>query len=86
MKSLRYLSGDEIRPGDRILYHRDPGVVEFVVTGLSGDQENDWFFEEYGGGVMIRTEGMGNVFIDADNLAEHEDFEFVSRHDGHAES
>ena len=86
MKSLRYLSGDDIRPGDRILFHREQGVVEFVVTGLSGDPENDWFFEEYpGGGVMIRAEGCGNTFLDAENLAGNEDLEFVSREEGPAE-
>ena len=82
MKSLTYLSGNEIKPGDRILYHREPGVVECVVTGLTGDREKDWFFEEYpGGGVMIRADGMGNVFLDADDLEGDEDLKFVSRED-----
>lgn len=46
-----YQSGEEIKPGDRVLLHGEPGEVEFVVDPLS-DPAN-WYVTEYGGGVMI---------------------------------
>ncbi len=60
-----YQSGEEIRPGDRILYHGHPGEVQFVVREGTGDPHMDWFAEEFpGGGVMIRADSFGNVFIE----------------------
>jgi hypothetical protein len=52
---LKYLSGEEIRKGDRVLFHREPGEIEFVVDKLTGDAAVDWYMHEFGGGVMIRS-------------------------------
>jgi hypothetical protein len=73
--SLSYTSGEEIRKGDRILYHGEPGQVEFVAVAKRGDPATDWYVDEFGGGCMIQASGFGLVFIsEAD-----EDLEFVAR-------
>jgi hypothetical protein len=60
-RKLRYASGEDIRPGDEIVYLGDGlGHVKFVV--VEGDPENDWYLREYGPGVMLVVEGMGNVY------------------------
>ena len=47
----------EIQSGDRILYHGEPGQVEFVAK--RGDPETDWYIQEFGGGCMILTPSFG---------------------------
>jgi hypothetical protein len=75
-----YRTGEEIRPGDRILYAGDPGEVEFVVTATTGDPAMDWYLEEFpGGGFMINTSKFGRVFLD--DPKKNEDLQFVSRPD-----
>jgi hypothetical protein len=44
-----YQSGDEIQRGDRVLFHDEPGEIEFVADELIGDPAMDWYFEELGG-------------------------------------
>lgn len=46
---LRYQIGEEIKKGDRVLFHGEPGRIELVVVEL-GDPTTDWFMQEYGGG------------------------------------
>ncbi len=71
--SLTYTSGEEIRTGDRILYHGEPAQVEFVARG--GDPETNWYVDRFGGGCMILAPSFGRVFVsEAD-----EDLEFVAR-------
>jgi len=77
---LRYSSGEEIRKGDHILFHREPGYVEFVAV-QRGDPKTDWYVEEYGGGIMITDRITGSTFISVDQIADTEDLEFVSRAD-----
>jgi hypothetical protein len=77
---FRYQSGEEIRKGDRVLFHREPGQIEFVVSSL-GNPETDWFMQEYGGGIMIQDGIAGSTFIPSDQIDECEDLEFVSRAD-----
>ncbi|HEV2493542.1 MAG TPA: bifunctional methylenetetrahydrofolate dehydrogenase/methenyltetrahydrofolate cyclohydrolase FolD [Terriglobia bacterium] len=73
-----YPSGEEIKPGDQIKYHGESGEVEFVVSGFQGDPARDWYLKEFpGGGIMIRANGLGNVFLT--QTREDEDLEFVSR-------
>jgi hypothetical protein len=70
---LTYFSGEEIRSGDHILYHGEPGHVEFVAA--HEDPETVWYVEQFGGGCMILAPSFGSVFIsEAD-----EDLEFVAR-------
>jgi hypothetical protein len=79
---LKYLSGEEIRKGDRVLFHREPGQIELVVDKLTCDAAMDWYMQEFGGGVMIREpKHFGRVFIQAESLPTTEDLEFVSRAD-----
>lgn len=49
--TTKYSSGEEIQPGDRIVYLDEPGQVEFVAT--EGDPETGWYVEELGGGCII---------------------------------
>lgn len=75
---LRYQSGEEIKPGDRVRHHRNPAEVELVATDPT-DPEQAWYIQEYGGGVLVLESQLGRTFIDASSLAEYEDLEFVSR-------
>jgi hypothetical protein len=74
---LKYQSGDEIKNGDRVLYHGDSAEIQFVVTDDS-DPETKWYFTEFGGGIMISPV---MVFISASDINDDEDLEFVSRAD-----
>jgi hypothetical protein len=79
---LRYYESDvEIRKGDRVLFHGEPGKIELVASEV-GDPETDWYIQEYGGGVMVlEPKFFGRAFIPADQLHETEDLEFVARAD-----
>ena len=78
--ALKYRSGEEIKKGDRVLFHGEPGEVEFVVDRSNEDAELDWYLREFGGGAMIREpKHVGYVFIPAESLPETEDLEFLSR-------
>ena len=39
---VKYQSGEEIRKGDRVLFHGEPGEIEFVAEKLVGDPAVDW--------------------------------------------
>lgn len=80
VKSFFYKSGEEIRCGDRVLYHGEQGAVEFVVISEVGDEAIDWYHKMYpGGGCMINANGFGNIFLTSDNI--DEDLVFQSRPD-----
>jgi len=49
----KYQSGEEIKKGDHVLFHGEPGEIEFVVTHRNGDPAMDWFIENEGPGVMV---------------------------------
>ena len=75
---MKYQSGEEIRKGDRVLFHGEPGEVEFVVDGFAGDPEMDWHMENHGRGVMIlEPKCFGRAYIS--DTEDAEDLEFVSR-------
>ena len=79
MSSLTYRSGEEIKGGDRITYHGEPGEVEFVVTKKVGDAAKDWYLDQFpGGGVMVTASGFGSVFLGVNDIDE-DDLEFTSR-------
>jgi hypothetical protein len=81
MKLFTYHSGEEVRSGDHITYHGEPGKVEFVVTGRIGDPATDWYTEQYpGGGFMITASGFGNVFLTGNDI--DEDLKLLSRGNG----
>jgi hypothetical protein len=72
-----YQSGEQIKRGDRVRLHGEPGEIEFVADP-AGDP-SDWFVKEYGGGVMIaEPKVFGSLFINAP-VSQYEDLEFVSR-------
>ena len=62
--------------GDRILFHGDPGEVEFIADETG--PETDWFAKELGVGCMVTAKGQGSTYISPDNF-DWEDVEFVSR-------
>ena len=73
-----YQSGEEIKKGDRVLFHSEPGEIEFVADALIGDPAMDWYVQEHGGGVMvIEPKCFGRAFLTETHTAE--DLVFVSR-------
>jgi hypothetical protein len=77
---LRYQSGEEIKKGDQVLFHGEPGQIEIVAAEL-GNDETDWFMQEYGGGIMILEKVGGRTFIAAYQIEASEDLKFISRAD-----
>jgi hypothetical protein len=75
---MKYHSGQEILSGDKVLFHGQPGQIEFVVDSLVGDPAVDWQMREHGPGVMIlELKQFGRTYVrDTENA---EDLEFVSR-------
>jgi hypothetical protein len=78
MRALSYLSGEPIQAGDRILHPGEQGYVAFVVTQRTGDDDLDWYLDEFpGGGAMIVADGFGSVFLDLEGLDDR--LTFVAR-------
>lgn len=77
---LRYQSGDDIREGDRVTYGGNPGVVELVVTGPSGDEARDWHFRASGPVIMIAEPRVfGGVYLSSPD--DEEDLVLIARAD-----
>ena len=75
---MKYQTGDEILRGDRVLFHGEPGEIEFIVDALSGDPAMDWYMNEHGPGVMVlEPKIFGRAFIRDTESAE--DLVLVSR-------
>ncbi len=75
---LQYMTAEEVRPGDRVLYHGEPGSVETVVTGKDeNDEANDWLFQQCGPGCMLLCASFGRVFVN--EVEDDEDLDFVAR-------
>ena len=75
--STHYRTGEEIRPGDHILYAESAGEVLFVM-GLPGVPPEWESPEEWLGtsdGFMLEVESMGRVFLPESD----EDLDFVER-------
>jgi hypothetical protein len=47
-----YQTGEEIKKGDRVTFHGDPGEIEFISDSLVDDPQ-DWYIKEFGGEVMV---------------------------------
>jgi hypothetical protein len=71
-----YASGEEMNAGDAILYHGQPGTVEFIAT--REEPASHWYIEQFGVGCMIVAEGFGRVFV----TKADEDLVFVERRTG----
>lgn len=74
---LKYQSGEAILGGDQVLFHGEPGEIEFVVDGLEGDPAKDWYMEQGPGVMVIEPKHFGRAFIRDTEAAE--DLVFVSR-------
>ena len=61
--------------GDRVLFHGEPGEIEFIAD--AEDPGSDWFVTEFGGGCMISAQGFGCVFIPSTD--DEDEVQFVSR-------
>jgi hypothetical protein len=81
---LKYRSGEEIKKGDRVLFHGNLAEVQLVSCDPNDpDPEVVWHIKEYGGGVLISDPIVSSrTFIPKDQLDEYEDLEFVSREQG----
>jgi hypothetical protein len=78
-----YRSGDQVKRGDRVLFHGEPGEIAFVADPLISDPDTHWYVEEYGGGVMVlEPKSFGLVFLSKPDTAE--DLELVRRASGPA--
>jgi hypothetical protein len=78
---FKYQSGEEIRKGDRVLFHGEPGYIELVADPLNRDAETEWYIDEYGGGVMIvEPKVFGRAFLT--NTEDAEDLILTSRSNG----
>ncbi len=72
--------GEEIRKGDRVLFHGEPGEIELVADSAVADPETDWYVQEYGGGVIVlEPKNFGRAFLPEPQTTE--DLEFVARGD-----
>jgi len=76
--AFTYQSGEEIKKGDRVIYHGEPGEIEFVADPLIKDPETDWYVQELGGGIMIIESKCLEHYFEPDPSSA-EDLEFVSR-------
>jgi hypothetical protein len=76
---LKYLTGEDMRRGDRILFNGNPAEIKFVASDPN-DPTARWYVEEFGGGILILDPmRSGRTFIHADSLGDYEHLEFVSR-------
>jgi hypothetical protein len=77
---LAYMTGEEIRKCDRVLFHGEPGEIELVIDPMAPDPDSDWYARKYGRGVMIlEPKHFGRVFLPEPHMAE--DLESVARQD-----
>jgi len=75
---FRYQSGEEIKKGDRVLFHGEPGEIEFVADPLIDDPETEWYVKEYGGGAMVvEPKVFGRAFLS--HTEQNEDLALVTR-------
>jgi hypothetical protein len=65
---LQYNSGEEVRQGDRITLHGEPGEIEVVADSLASDPVALWHLQENGQGALIHEPKVfGQVFIDPES-------------------
>ena len=76
-----YQSGEEIKPGDRVFLHGEPGQIDFIADPADpATNPEDWYVTECGGGVMVlEPKCFGRLFLHDPSDFDYEDLEFVSR-------
>ena len=87
---MKYQSGQGIRKGDKVLFHGQPGEIEFVVERLVGDPAIDWHMRQQGPGVMgLEPKHFGRAYIretenaeDLEARGQTERFRIAALHDG----
>jgi len=59
-----FRSGEQVKAGDRVRLHGEPGEIESVHDAVQ--DPDDWFIKMCGAGAMIaEPKGFGRLFIDA---------------------
>jgi hypothetical protein len=77
-KPLLYLTSEEIRKGDRVLLHGDPGEIDLVLDGENNPEA--WPAEKYGRCIMVaEPKTFGYLLLTEADIGDYEDLEFVSR-------
>jgi hypothetical protein len=80
---LFYQSGEEIKKGDRVIFHGEPGEIEFVADPGSPHLETDWYIKEYGSGVMVlEPKHFGRAFLP---IPTESDLWFVARSEANSD-
>ena len=75
---MKYLSGEDIQDGDKVLFHGEPGEIEFVIDAGVDHPQVDWYMKEVGPGVMVHEPKVfGSAYV-RDTECD-EDLIFVSR-------
>src|SRR5262245_4498631 len=75
---LRYQTGLEIKKGDRVLFHGEPGEIEFVADPQKPEPGTDGYLREHGAGVMVsESKHFGSAFIPEPQ--DEGELKFVSR-------
>jgi hypothetical protein len=75
---MKYPSGEDICKGDQVLFHGEPGEIEYLAETPTGDPVIDWNLKHNGPGVMIlEPKFFGRVYLSDSEAAE--DLVFVSR-------
>jgi len=61
-----------------VIFHGEPGEIEFVADPLVNDPETEWYVQEYGGGAMVvEPKVFGRAFLS--NTEDEQDLIFVLR-------
>jgi hypothetical protein len=76
--TLTYTTGEEIRKGDRVLFHGEPGEIELVADPVVSDPETAWYVQKYERGVMILEPKYFGRAFSSDPRTDC-DLEFVAR-------
>ncbi len=63
-EQLRYVSGEEIRKGDRVLCDEHPGTIDFAAADPD-DPDLGWYVQDMGAGVMIIDDEIGAMYTSA---------------------
>ncbi len=80
---MRYKTGEEIKDGDRVLFHQQEAEIEYVAERATGNEEMDWNLRENGAGVMIlEPREFGRVYVRNTENLEH--LVFVGRSSGNS--
>jgi hypothetical protein len=75
-KQPAYLTGECIRPGDKLRLDEWEGTVDFVITRNLRGWDANW--QHLGGGVRLKAKPFGSVYTRFDD----EDLSFVARPEG----